>query len=269
MRGGGFGLTCAAPRWCCGTRNHGPPAGCRTSDRGRRTRRGAAAPALCATSAGGSCPPPTRRSRWPSTRGSAAQWAAARDLWACGDEFDVVPAMNRYLEHLAVDGVGRGGRGSSAPGAAPGSEGLAAGWPMVAGRGRGRNPAGRDPGPARGAGATPQSSCTSNFKLDKLGTDGAGPHGAARWEQRARGAAVRPGLVLAIHAAGLPQPRRPGSRLPGRTSGCRHRTGHGGSASWALCLIGAWFLVGWEKAIGGDDEELAWWETNPYGRRTY
>ena len=29
----------------------------------------------------------------------------------------------------------------------------------------------------------------------------------------------------------------------------------------ALCLLGAMVLFGWEKALGGYDEELAWWET--------
>ena len=29
----------------------------------------------------------------------------------------------------------------------------------------------------------------------------------------------------------------------------------------ALCLLGALVQFGWEKALGGYDEELAWWET--------
>ena len=29
----------------------------------------------------------------------------------------------------------------------------------------------------------------------------------------------------------------------------------------ALCLLGALVQFGWEKAFGGYDEELAWWET--------
>ena len=29
----------------------------------------------------------------------------------------------------------------------------------------------------------------------------------------------------------------------------------------ALCLLGALVQFGWEKALGGYDEELAWWES--------
>jgi len=28
-----------------------------------------------------------------------------------------------------------------------------------------------------------------------------------------------------------------------------------------LCLLGAMVQFGWEKALGGYDEELQWWET--------
>jgi len=35
----------------------------------------------------------------------------------------------------------------------------------------------------------------------------------------------------------------------------------------ALCLLGALVQFGWEKAFGGYDEELAWWETHAVRRR--
>ena len=44
-------------------------------------------------------------------------------------------------------------------------------------------------------------------------------------------------------------------------------TNHGiDTTSWwdrqlALCLLGALVQFGWEKAFGGYDEELTWWET--------
>ena len=35
----------------------------------------------------------------------------------------------------------------------------------------------------------------------------------------------------------------------------------------ALCLLGALVQFGWEKALGGYDEELAWWEDRRRSRR--
>ena len=42
---------------------------------------------------------------------------------------------------------------------------------------------------------------------------------------------------------------------------CGIDTGPWWDRQLALCLLGAMVLFGWEKALGGYDEELAWWET--------
>lgn len=47
-----------------------------------------------------------------------------------------------------------------------------------------------------------------------------------------------------------------------RASGCLAgvRTEPWWDRQLALCLLGALVQFGWEKALGGYDEELAWWE---------
>ena len=125
-------------------------------------------------------------------------------------------------------------------------------------------PLARDPGPlVEALEGTPQTFVHSNWKLDNLGTDDRRPDGAAGLGAAGpRRAAVRPGLV-------------PGHQLPAPAAGQGGRDRrlpraleeHGISteAWWdrqlALCLLGALVQFGWEKALGGYDEELAWWET--------
>ena len=41
-----------------------------------------------------------------------------------------------------------------------------------------------------------------------------------------------------------------------------HRDAPSARYGLALCLLGAMVQFGWEKALGGYDEELAWWEMN-------
>src|SRR6266704_1030251 len=137
-------------------------------------------------------------------------------FWQCGDEFDVVPAMHRYLGPLL--------------------EALA---------------------------ATPQTFVHSNFKLDNLGTDDEGRTVLLDWEQPGRGAPLSDlAWYLAINCRRLPQSKQASiAAYREALEGCGIDTGPWWDRQLALCLLGAMVLFGWEKALGGYDEELAWWET--------
>jgi hypothetical protein len=184
-------------------------------------------------------------------------------FWACGSECEVVPVMHRYLElspwlaeaeaavgsaHLVPRLVGEG-------------------WPRLAEVAPAAaavvTPLARDPGPLVAALAdTPQTFVHSNWKLDNLGTDEAGRTVLLDWEQPGRGAALSDlAWYLAINCRRLPQ-----SKEEAIAAYRRALESHGISTEpwWdrqlALCLLGALVQFGWEKALGGYDEELAWWE---------
>ena len=83
------------------------------------------------------------------------------------------------------------------------------------------------------------------------------------WEQPGRGAPLSDlAWYLAINCRRLPQSKQASiaayrEALEGRGID----TGPWWDRQLALCLLGAMVLFGWEKALGGYDEELAWWET--------
>jgi aminoglycoside phosphotransferase (APT) family kinase protein len=82
------------------------------------------------------------------------------------------------------------------------------------------------------------------------------------WELPGRGAPVSDlAWYLAINCRRLPQTKE------ATTSAYRaalERHGIDTTPWWdrqlALCLLGALVQFGWEKALGGYDDELAWWE---------
>jgi hypothetical protein len=185
-------------------------------------------------------------------------------FWACGSECEVVPVMHRYLElspwlaeaeaavgsaHLVPRLVGEG-------------------WPRLAEVAPAAaavvTPLARDPGPLVAALAdTPQTFVHSNWKLDNLGTDEAGRTVLLDWEQPGRGAALSDlAWYLAINCRRLPQGKEEtiaAYRQALESHGIS--TGDWWDRQLALCLLGALVQFGWEKALGGYDEELAWWET--------
>src|SRR5580704_2327324 len=185
-------------------------------------------------------------------------------FWACGEEFDVVPAMHRYLELSPWMAAAEAAAGS--PHLVPRL--VAKGWPLLAEVAPAAaavvTPLARDPGPLLEAlAATPQTFVHSNFKLDNLGTDDAGRTVLLDWEQPGRGAPLSDlAWYLAINCRRLPE-----SKQDAIAAYRRALEEHGISteAWWerqlALCLLGALVQFGWEKALGGYDEELAWWET--------
>ena len=185
-------------------------------------------------------------------------------FWECGPEVDVVPMMHRYLElspwmaeaeaaagsdHLVPQLVGKG-------------------WPMLAevapAAAAVAGPLARDPGPLVTAFATtPLTFVHSNWKLDNLGTDDTGRTVLLDWEQPGRGPALSDlAWYLAINCRRLPQSKEDSIREY-RTAleACGIDTEPWWDRQLALSLLGALVQFGWEKALGGYDEELAWWET--------
>jgi hypothetical protein len=185
-------------------------------------------------------------------------------FWGCGSELDVVPAMHRYLElspwmaeaeevirsdHLVPQLVAKGWPLLAV--VAPAAAEVA--WPLA-----------RDPGPlVQALAGTPQTFVHSNWKLDNLGTDDDGRTVLLDWEQPGRGAALSDlAWYLAINCRRLPQSKED-SIAAYRTAleDCGIDTAPWWERQLALCLLGALVQFGWEKALGGYDEELAWWET--------
>jgi hypothetical protein len=185
-------------------------------------------------------------------------------FWACGSECEVVPVMHRYLElspwlahaeaavgsaHLVPRLVGEGWLrlAEVAPAAAA----------VV-------TPLARDPGPlVEALEGTPQTFVHGNWKLDNLGTDDDGRTVVLDWEQPGRGAPLSDlAWYLAINCRRLPQGKQDAIAAYRRAL---EEHGISTEAWWdrqlALCLLGALVQFGWEKALGGYDEELAWWET--------
>jgi Phosphotransferase enzyme family len=184
-------------------------------------------------------------------------------FWDCGLEVDVVPTMHRYLELSPWMAEAE---------AAVGSEHLvpqlvAKGWPMLADiapdAAAVASPLALDPGPlVEALASTPQTFVHSNWKLDNLGTDDAGRTVLLDWEQPGRGPALSDlAWYLAINCRRLPQSKEEsitGYRVA--LEGCGIDTEPWWERQLALSLLGALVQFGWEKALGGYDEELAWWE---------
>jgi hypothetical protein len=185
-------------------------------------------------------------------------------FWDCGPEVDVVPMMHRYLELSPWMAEAE---------AAAGSEHLvpqlvAKGWPMLADiapdAAAVASPLALDPGPLVAALATtPQTFVHSNWKLDNLGTDDAGRTVLLDWEQPGRGPALSDlAWYLAINCRRLPQSKEESiTGYRAALEGCGIDTEPWWNRQLALSLLGALVQFGWEKALGGYDEELAWWET--------
>jgi Phosphotransferase enzyme family len=184
-------------------------------------------------------------------------------FWECGSECDVVPAMHRYLE--LSPWLARAE-------AAAGSEHLVPrlvgqGWPRLAEVAPAAaaivTPLAEDPGPlVEALDATPHTFVHSNWKLDNLGTDDAGRTVVLDWEQPGRGAALSDlAWYLAINCRRLPQSKEDSiTGYRAALEGCGIGTEPWWERQLALCLLGALVQFGWEKALGGYDEELAWWE---------
>jgi hypothetical protein len=184
-------------------------------------------------------------------------------FWGCGRECEVVPVMHRYLELSPWLACAEAAVGSAH--LVPRLVGE--GWPRLAEVAPTAaaivTPLARDPGPlVEALETTPQTFVHSNWKLDNLGTDDEGRTVVLDWEQPGRGAPLSDlAWYLAINCRRLPQRKEDAIDAYRRAL---EECGIGTKPWWerqlALCLLGALVQFGWEKALGGYDEELAWWE---------
>jgi hypothetical protein len=185
-------------------------------------------------------------------------------FWGCGDEFNVVSAMHRYLELSPWMAQAEAAIGTAhlVP------QLVAKGWPLLAEVAPAAAavvvPLAHDPGPLVAALAeTPHTFVHSNWKLDNLGTDDAGRTVILDWETPGCGAALSDlAWYLAINCRRLPQSKEASIEA----YRCALEDLDIDTEPWwdrqlALSLLGALVQFGWEKALGGYDEELSWWET--------
>ena len=185
-------------------------------------------------------------------------------FWDCGAECDVVPPCTATWSCP---------RGWDTPRRRSARITWCRNWSPRAGRcwPRSRRPPRRwstplahDPGPlVQALAATPQTFVHSNWKLDNLGTDDAGRTVLLDWEQPGRGAALSDlAWYLAINCRRLPQDKQAAiGAYRDALEECGIDTAPWWERQLALCLLGALVQFGWEKALGGYDEELAWWES--------
>ncbi|KAA1421274.1 phosphotransferase [Nocardioides humilatus] len=176
---------------------------------------------------------------------------------------DVVSPADRYLELSPR---------MAAAEAALGSDHLvpqlvAQGWPLLAEVAPALSevvtPLVHDPTPLLEAlDTTPVTFVHGNWKLDNLGTDQWGRTVLLDWELPGVGAPLSDlAWYLAINCRRLPTSKEQAIDTY-RAALERHGVD---TAGWwdrqlGLCLIGAMVQFGWEKALGGRDDELAWWE---------
>lgn len=184
-------------------------------------------------------------------------------FWGGGDELEVVPGMHRYLELSPWMAMCEADLGSEhlVPRL------VAQGWPLLADVAPAAaavvTPLAWDPGPlVRALDLTPQTFVHGNWKLDNLGVDSEGRTILLDWEIPGRGPALSDlAWYLAINCRRLPVSKE--ETIAGYRSALER---HGiDTTDWwdrqlSLCLLGALVQFGWEKAFGGYDEELAWWE---------
>jgi hypothetical protein len=184
-------------------------------------------------------------------------------FWDGGGDLDIVPAMHRYLELSPWMAQAEAAIGSShlVP------QLVAKGWPLLAEIAPAAAtvvvPLAHDPGPlVQALAATPQTLVHSNWKLDNLGTDDRGRTVLLDWEQPGRGAPLSDlAWYLAINCRRLPWSKEESiTAYRGALEERGVETRAWFDRQLALSLLGALVQFGWEKALGGYDEELRWWE---------
>jgi hypothetical protein len=184
-------------------------------------------------------------------------------FWGGGADIEVVPVMHRYLE--LSPWMAEAERGLGSDHLVPHLVGQ--GWPLLAEVAPAAaavvTPLAWDPSPlVEALERTPQTFVHGNWKLDNLGTDADSRTVVLDWELAGRGAACSDlTWYLAINCRRLPQSKEASAEAY-RASLERHGidTGPWWETQLALCLLGALVQFGWEKAFGGYDDELAWWE---------
>ena len=184
-------------------------------------------------------------------------------FWQTPDDIDVVSDRTRYLELSPHTAEREAALGSTHP--VPPLIGQ--GWPLLAEvaptAAAIATPLATDPSPLVDAlDGTPRTLVHGNWKLDNLGTDPQQRTILLDWELPGRG----PGLsdlawYLSINCRRLPHSKE--DAIDAYREALERRgveTGPWWSRQLGLCLLGALVQFGWEKALGGYDDELVWWE---------
>jgi hypothetical protein len=183
--------------------------------------------------------------------------------WNPEPAWEIVPEMHRYLELSPWTARAEAAIGSAA--LVPRLVGR--GWtalPSVAPRAAAvAGPLSLDPGPlVRALASTPRTFVHGNWKLDNLGIDDRGRTVLLDWELPGLGAPLSDvAWYLAINCRRLPESKEASIdtyRWALESNGIP--TEPWWDRQLGLCLLGGLVQFGWEKALGGYDEELAWWE---------
>jgi hypothetical protein len=184
-------------------------------------------------------------------------------FWQTPDDIDVVSNDARYLELSPHTAEREAALGSTHP--VPPLIGQ--GWPLLAEVAPTAaaivSPLALDPSPLVAAlAATPQTFVHGNWKLDNLGTDPEQRTILLDWELPGRGPPLSDlAWYLAINCRRLPHSKD--DAIVAYREALERRgidTGPWWSVQLGLCLLGALVQFGWEKAFGGYDDELVWWE---------
>jgi hypothetical protein len=184
-------------------------------------------------------------------------------FWQTPDDIDVVSNRARYLELSPATAEREAALGSTHP--VPPLIGQ--GWPLLAEvaptAAAIATPLAVDPTPLVDALAgTPETLVHGNWKLDNLGTDPELRTIVLDWELPGRGPALSDlTWYLSINCRRLPHSKE--DAIAAYRSALE---GHGiATDPWwerqlRLSLLGTFVQFGWEKAFGGYDDELQWWE---------
>jgi hypothetical protein len=189
--------------------------------------------------------------------------ALSAEFWGGGADLEIVPMTNRYLELSPWTTIAEAAIGSDAF------------VPRLIGEGWARFPSeapavsevvlalANDPSPLVAAlETTPVTFVHGNWKLGNLGVTDDGRTVIFDWETPGIGTACSElAWYLAINSARLPHSKEAAIDA---FRDALERHGIDTSAWWerqlALALLGGLVHFGWEKALGGRNAELEWWE---------